>query len=86
MVSGCEYHGYSSDITRTWPVNGQFNQYQKQIYEIVYNVQEDLINYCSNFPTLDQLFEKMCLLLGKELQNSGIIKMQSSNEYLMKVS
>ena len=26
MDSGCEYHGYSSDIARTWPVNGKNKQ------------------------------------------------------------
>jgi Xaa-Pro aminopeptidase len=30
MDAGTEYHGYSSDITRTWPVRGgSFTQPQK---------------------------------------------------------
>jgi Xaa-Pro aminopeptidase len=33
--AGCEYQGYASDITRTFPVNGKFTGPQKAIYELV---------------------------------------------------
>ena len=33
--AGCEYRGYASDITRTFPVNGKFTGPQKDIYELV---------------------------------------------------
>ena len=33
--AGAEYEGYASDITRTFPVSGEFNKYQRQIYELV---------------------------------------------------
>jgi len=33
--AGCEYRGYASDITRTFPVNGRFAGPQKAIYELV---------------------------------------------------
>jgi Xaa-Pro aminopeptidase len=33
--AGCEYHGYASDITRTFPVSGKFTGPQKAIYELV---------------------------------------------------
>ncbi|HEY7788568.1 MAG TPA: aminopeptidase P N-terminal domain-containing protein [Casimicrobiaceae bacterium] len=33
--AGCEYRGYASDITRTFPVNGVFSGPQKAIYELV---------------------------------------------------
>jgi Xaa-Pro aminopeptidase len=33
--AGCEYQGYASDITRTFPVDGRFNGPQKDIYELV---------------------------------------------------
>ena len=39
MDAGCEYNGYVSDITRTWPVNGKFTLEQKELYEIVLRVQ-----------------------------------------------
>lgn len=33
--AGCEVDGYASDITRTFPVNGQFTPAQRDIYELV---------------------------------------------------
>ena len=33
--AGCELDGYASDITRTFPVNGQFSPAQKDLYELV---------------------------------------------------
>ena len=33
--AGCEYQGYASDITRTFPVDGRFSGPQKAIYELV---------------------------------------------------
>ncbi|BAP58639.1 Xaa-Pro aminopeptidase [Candidatus Tachikawaea gelatinosa] len=33
--AGCEYYGYASDITRTYPTNGKFNFVQLSIYKIV---------------------------------------------------
>ncbi|HAF00757.1 MAG TPA: Xaa-Pro aminopeptidase, partial [Methylophilaceae bacterium] len=33
--AGCELDGYASDITRTYPVNGQFSAPQKDLYELV---------------------------------------------------
>jgi len=33
--AGCEYQGYASDITRTFPVSGRFSGPQKDIYELV---------------------------------------------------
>lgn len=33
--AGCEYEMYASDITRTFPVNGEFSEPQRELYEIV---------------------------------------------------
>lgn len=33
--AACELHGYASDITRTFPVNGKFSGPQKDIYQLV---------------------------------------------------
>ena len=33
--AGCEFDGYASDITRTFPVSGKFSGQQRAIYELV---------------------------------------------------
>ncbi|MEO5699840.1 MAG: aminopeptidase P N-terminal domain-containing protein [Casimicrobiaceae bacterium] len=37
--AGCEFRGYASDITRTFPVNGRFSGAQKAVYELVLETQ-----------------------------------------------
>jgi Xaa-Pro aminopeptidase len=37
--AGCEYRGYASDITRTFPVGGKFSGPQKAVYELVLDAQ-----------------------------------------------
>ena len=37
--AGAEYEGYASDITRTFPVNGQFSDVQKAVYDVVLKAQ-----------------------------------------------
>ncbi len=37
--AGAENQGYASDITRTFPVNGVFNDAQRQLYQIVLDAQ-----------------------------------------------
>ncbi|XP_066998652.2 xaa-Pro aminopeptidase 3 [Anabrus simplex] len=86
MDAGCEYHGYCSDITRTWPISGSFTSTQKALYEAVLSVQKDLINLCSAFPTLDSLFNSMCKLLGKRLKELGMLSMHISENELSKAA
>jgi Xaa-Pro aminopeptidase len=38
--AGAEYEGYAADITRTFPVSGQFSQPQRELYQLVLNAQE----------------------------------------------
>lgn len=86
MFTGCEYHGYSSDITRTWPVSGYFTAPQRALYDAVLTVQVHLIELLKEFPTLDRLYDSMCHLLGKELKEIGIVPSSLENQALMRVS
>ena len=41
--AGAEYQGYASDLTRTYPVNGEFSSVQRELYEIVLAAQHAAI-------------------------------------------
>lgn len=41
--AGCEWQGYASDITRTFPVNGRFSAPQRALYELVLAAQQAAI-------------------------------------------
>ncbi|XP_055533419.1 xaa-Pro aminopeptidase 3-like [Wyeomyia smithii] len=75
MDAGCEYGGYTSDITRTWPINGKFSEPQRMLYQVLQQVQKELLVCLQNKggETLDQLFDTMCLKIGKYLQEVGLI-------------
>lgn len=47
MDAGCEYAGYTSDITRTWPVSGEFTSAQKILYDLILQLQKELIGKIS---------------------------------------
>lgn len=71
---GCEYHGYSSDISRTWPASGWYSDAQRTLYEATLNIQKDLIDMCQAHPSLDTLYEAMCFKLGKALVEAHVFK------------
>ena len=41
MDAGCEFHGYVSDVTRTWPVGGAFTTAQRELYLAVQRVKQN---------------------------------------------
>lgn len=75
MDAGCELHGYTSDITRTWPVNGVFSEPQKILYEMVLDVQQKVLQNLEHVgrATVDSLFKNMQGYLQEGLQSIGLI-------------
>jgi Xaa-Pro aminopeptidase len=41
--AGAEYEGYACDVTRTFPVNGEYSRAQREIYELVLKAQQAAI-------------------------------------------
>ncbi|KAG7170060.1 Xaa-Pro aminopeptidase 3-like [Homarus americanus] len=86
MDAGGEFRGYSGDVTRTWPVSGEFTPAQRDVYEAVLEVQQTVINACIQRPTLDQLFSIMCTKLGKVLQELCILPLNFNDGQLMRAA
>lgn len=70
---GGEYGGYASDITRTWPVNGKFNDAQKELYQAVLTVNKACIKMCteSNSISLNGIHSQSVKLMKEELYKIG---------------
>lgn len=73
-------------LPEQWPVSGKFSEPQRSLYEAVLSVQLDLIDLCASFPTLNDLFHAMCDLLGKRLQEIGMLSSDLSNETASKLA
>ncbi|XP_030263092.1 xaa-Pro aminopeptidase 3 [Sparus aurata] len=86
LDGGCEYFGYVSDITRTWPVNGKFTPAQAELYEAVLEVQRSCLSLCSPGVSLDHIYNTMLALLGRQLRQLGIVKASTSDADLLKAA
>ena len=71
---GAEYNYYKSDITRTFPVNGKFNDKQKIIYNIVLKGQELVLNSIKPGLTTRELNNILIQYYAKELKKLNLIK------------
>ena len=72
--AGCEYDYYASDITRTIPVNGKFSMAQKELYEMVLDVQLKIIKMIKANIKRTSLQKKSEELLCKGMIELGILK------------
>ncbi|XP_062263748.1 xaa-Pro aminopeptidase 3 [Platichthys flesus] len=86
LDGGCEYFGYVSDITRTWPVNGKFSAAQAELYEAVLEVQRSCLSLCSPGVSLDHIYSTMLALLGRQLRRLGIVKASASEPDVLKAA
>lgn len=71
--AGCEYNGYASDITRTYPSSGTFSEPQKDLYTAVLTAQKQLITLCheGSSMSLYDLHRESSNLLRRELNQIG---------------
>ncbi len=69
-----EYHGYSSDVTRTYPANGKFSKAQREIYQIVLDAQKAAIAAMKPNVAWQEVSQKADEVLTEGLFKLGVIK------------
>ncbi|NJM72092.1 MAG: M24 family metallopeptidase [Scytonema sp. RU_4_4] len=72
--AGCAYGYYNSDITRTFPVGGQFTSEQKILYEIVLEAQKQAIAQVQPGNPYKQIHDTAVRVLTEGLVELGILK------------
>jgi Xaa-Pro aminopeptidase len=72
--AGCEYEYYASDITRTIPVSGKFTKAQKELYNMILDVELRVIEMIKPKVLRSDLQKKSEELLCKGLIKLGILK------------
>jgi Xaa-Pro aminopeptidase len=72
--AGAEYNGYASDITRTFPVNGKYTKSQRDVYDVVLDVQLQCIEYTKTGNTVKGRQEFSIELLTEGMKKLGLLK------------
>lgn len=72
--AGAEYNCYASDITRTFPVNGRFSQYQREVYNVVLEAQMAAIEQVKPGNHWNDPHETAVRVLTEGLVELGILK------------
>lgn len=72
--AGCEYFGYTSDITRAWPVSGKFTPAQEEVYRVVLEANKKCIQLCraDSDMSIYKLQQKASQILLEGLVTLGI--------------
>jgi Xaa-Pro aminopeptidase len=79
MDVGAEYHGYTADVTRTFPATGKFTAEQKQIYDLVYEAQEAVMKICKEGTKFAEIEKTARDVVTKGLVKLGILKDEKLN-------
>lgn len=72
--AGCEYEYYASDITRTIPVTGKFTSVQKDLYNMVLNVELEIIEMVKEGVLRSKLQKRAVKLLTEGMCALGILQ------------
>jgi Xaa-Pro aminopeptidase len=72
--AGCEYRNYTADVTRTFPVDGTFTPAQRELYQLVLDVELACIESVKPGITFRSLHELAVLLLTEGMVALGLLE------------
>ena len=72
--AGCELNDYCSDHTRTMPVNGKFTQRQQEIYSIVEQCHDYVLEVAKPGVKYQDVHFAVCRLMTERLKELGLMK------------
>lgn len=73
LDGGCEYYGYCSDVTRTWPTDGKLEGARREVYDAVYDIHQRLLAECKPGNTLRALHRRSIHLITEALKSFGVL-------------
>lgn len=79
MDIGCEFHGYVSDMTRTWPPVGRFSPAHVELYDLILETNKECIKLCRPGISIRQIHEQSVQKLQKGLIKLGVLKDRPSS-------
>lgn len=71
---GSSYNHYCADISRTFPINGKFTKRQKEVYNAVLEIQNQIINTAKVGMTLKDLNDQVIKFYEKKCDELGLLK------------
>jgi Xaa-Pro aminopeptidase len=77
--AGAEYKGYAADITRTFPINGKFSKEQREVYDVVLDVQMQCIEATKTGNTVKKRQVFSIELLTEGMKRLGLLKGKTSD-------
>jgi Xaa-Pro aminopeptidase len=72
--AGGEYHGYASDVTRTYPASGRFTPEQEQVYAIVAAASERATELCTAGTEWRDVHGAAALVIAEGLVELGLLR------------
>ena len=69
-----DYHYYTSDVTRIWPVNGKFNKKQAALYKFIVAYRDALFRYIKPGITSNEVLNKAAVDMKEYLIGKSFVK------------